>query len=319
VGLIRRLHNIKVAGFFIGDLLREGGQEYLKVFTKNEELLKYWVGSFTRYIKNEEKKSYFLSKQVYFPIANKQYHLLLPLTSSSLVHELHLEQKKYFEEDQTLARKQKSDKKYSLVETCTYPNKAYLHVTGSNHSNASSLNGKRGGRIALLPTMPPQWKSRLPSYVNKHNIFDKTLAFELRAEINELRDYLLLIKNKSLSISEPKRNATVINKLQAISNQLFNYLEKINDNESQDGWTIGSKLPDEQQLMFEPCREDVAIKILKTNYQWQKKLSKTYGRWLNKQLTQKDKLNLTLIQESLWANVFLIELREYIATQEVIL
>jgi len=38
---------------------------------------------------------------------------------------------------------------------------------------------------------------------------------------------LLLIKNKSLSISEPKRNAVVLNKLRAISDNFFNYIEML--------------------------------------------------------------------------------------------
>jgi CRISPR-associated protein Csy1 len=316
---ISQLYNIKVEGQYIGDLLREGGAQYLRAFTKHDDLLNIWVDSFSKYIRNNSKKSYFLSKQTYFPTQKAQYHLLLPLASSSLIHTLHLKHKNYWDDDQVLARKQKSEKKYSPVITCTYPNKAYIHVTGSNHSNASSLNGKRGGRIALLPNMPPQWRSRLASYIERTTVFDKALAFELREKINELKNYLLLIKNKSLSINEPKRNAAVMNKLQTISSQLFNYVETINSNETMEGWTIESKLPIEQQLMFEPWREDEAAKVLKINKEWQKTLSKTYGRWLNQQLTQKSNLMPTTIHAALWADCFLLELREMVATREVTL
>lgn len=317
---ISQLYSIEVEDRYIGDLLREGGEHYLKCLTNNDQLLKFWCQSFSKLIKNEKKKSYFLSKQTYFPVEDNQYHLLLPLTSSSLVHQLHLEHKKYFDEEEKVARLQKKNKKYSTVNICSYPNKAYLHVTGSNHSNASSLNGKRGGRISLLPALPPQWKSNSPSYINKTEVFDKALGFALKAEINELKKYLLLIKNKALSISNPKRNAVVTNKLQVISGNFFNYIMEINIHTAIENWTVETHLPIEQQLLFEYCREDEAAMSAKINKQWMKILSKSYGRWLNKQLKSKGKeLSLSVIHEAIWADVFLIELREFIAVQEVIL
>lgn len=316
---ISKLYNIEVEGKCIGDLLRENGEKYLQPFTSNNELLKLWINDFSKLIKNKNKQSYFLSKQIYFPIKDNQYHLLLPLTSSSLVHELHHVHKQYGDEEQKAAREQKKSKKYSKTVTCTYPNKAYLHVTGSNHSNASSLNGTRGGRLSLLPTRPPQWNSNLSSFISKSSIFDKTLRFELKNEIDDLKKYLFLIKNKSLSISEPKRNAAVINKLQTISDNFFNHIEKINGSVSNAGWTCDSHFPIEQQLLFEPCREDETAVSMKKNKQWKILLSQNYGRWLNKQLSKKNKLLLTPIHEALWADVFLIDLSEYIATQEVAL
>lgn len=310
---------LTVNGVSVLDCLKMGHHSLFKKITNDDAVVDEWCNQLKQSYDSAQKQSYFLSKQTYFPTQDRQYHLLMPLTSSSLVHALHLEHKRYWDDEQKNARKQKSNKKYSATETCTYPKKAYLHATGSKHSNASSLNGERGGRIALLPAMPPQWQSRMPSYINRSSIFDKTLAFELKEEINDLRNYLLLIKNKSLSTSEPKRNAAVMNKLQAISSQFFNYLEMINVNESNEGWTVNSKLPPEQQIAFEPWREDEVAMALKRNKLWQKTLSQTYGRWLNQQLSQKSKLKPTSIHAVLWADCFLIELREMVATQEVTL
>lgn len=310
---------LSVNGTSVLDCLKREENTLFEKITDDTDLIYEWCNQLKQSYDSSQKQSYFLSKQTYFPTQGRQYHLLMPLTSSSLVHALHLEHKKYWDEKQENARKQKSNKKYSATVTCTYPNKAYIHVTGSNHSNASSLNGKRGGRIALLPAMPPQWKSHMPSYINRTSIFDKTLAIELKEEINELRNYLLLIKNKSLSISEPKRNAAVMNKLRAISSQFFNYVETINVNEKIKGWTLSSKLPDEHQLAFEPWRQDEVAKALKIDNAWQKTLSQSYGRWLNQQLSQKGKFKLTSIQAALWGDCFLFDLREMVATQEVVL
>jgi len=308
---------INTNGISVLDCLKNNDKSPFGNLTEDESLVSQWCEQLKQAYDSTQKKSYFLSKQTYFPIADNQYHLLLPLTSSSLVHELHFEHKKYFDDKQKIARSQKKSKKYSPVNTCTYPNKAYLHVTGSNHSNASSLNGKRGGRISLLPTMPPQWQSSFPSYINKIEIFDKRLAYELKTVIDELRKYLLLIKNKELSTTEPKRNAAVINKLQAISGRFFNYVVSVNNHTDLPNWTCDSDLPIEQQLLFEPCREDDAAKTIKINKQWTNTLSKSYGRWLNNQLKDKNKLPLSSIHAQTWADAFSIELREFIATQEV--
>jgi len=314
---ISQLYNTVVNGTVIGDVLRENAGKYLCCFTSNEKLLHMWTENFTAYIKNEQKQSYFLSKQVYSPILDNKYHLLLPLTSSSLVHAVHLEHKKYFEDKGLIeARVQKGKDKYSSFEYKTYPNKAYIHVTGSNHSNASSLNGKRGGRIALMAAMPPQWQPKPISYGKRSSVFDKTLAYELKQPINDLRKYLLLIKNKELSVSEPKRNAAVRSKLKIISDQFFDYINLVNLNE-QASWTFESYLPIEQQLLFEPWREDENAKAIKLGSKWKKTLCNSYGVWLNKQLNKDKKLNPTTIHAVLWAECFALELRKIIAIQEV--
>ena len=299
------------------DLIKSGDDSVFIKFTDNQSTIDGWCESFKQAFDSSKKQSYFLSKQVYFPVSENQYHLLMPLASSSLIQELHLEHKKRWEEPLHIAFDQQSKKMYSPTIVIRYPNKAYLHVTGSNHSNASSLNGKRGGRIPLMSALPPQWNSRLPSYVDKSSIFSKELAFELKEEIGELAIYLLLLKNKELSINEPKRNAAIFSKLRVINGALFNYIESINETENCEGWTASSKLPIEEQLLFESQREDEGVRVFKTDHNWQKKISGKFGRWLNQQLEKNKKLGLTPIQASLWADCFLIDLKERVAVREV--
>lgn len=314
---------LEVEGISVLDCLKRGEYGLFRKLTDDEALVDEWRDQLKQSYDSTQKQSYFLSKQVYFPTKGKQYQLLLPLTSSSLVHELHMEHKKIWDGkkeldiEQRIANEQKKNKKYSATITRTYQNKAYLHVTGSKHINASSLNGKRDGRISLLPTMPPQWKSNFKFNANKSSLFDKILGFELKNEVDDLKKYLLVIKSKSLSISEPKRNAAVINKLKAISSRFFDYIELVNNSISNANWSGEANLPIEQQLLFEPWRMDEAATETKKNRQWENTLSKSYGRWLSKQLQKKNKLLLTSIHETLWADVFSIELREFITMQEV--
>jgi CRISPR-associated protein Csy1 len=299
------------------DCLKQGDITFFTYLTDDNDLIQTWYDNLKQAYDSREKKSYFLNKQTYFPVGTNQYHLLLPLTSSSLVQAIHLEHQKYFDDEAAEARTQRSKGLYCQQEVRYYPNKAYLHVTGSNHSNASSLNGQRGGRIALFAAMPPQWDATPPSVINKESIFDAQLAYELRDEIMELQKYLLLLKNKALSVTEPKRNAAVMRKLQTIKEALFDYVESIKHNQYEPNWTMQSELKGiEQQLLFEPYRTDELAANAKMEGEWLKQLSQGYGRWLNKQLSTKQ-LHLTTIHEGFWSRDFFSSLREYIAISEV--
>jgi CRISPR-associated protein Csy1 len=313
--VISKLYAQKSEDLYIGDLLRESPRKYLYEFTDDQELLDKWSNTISSYIKSENKKSYFLNKQTYFPVDDGQYHLLLPLTSSSLVHAIHLEHQKYFQDDAAKARNQRKENLYSSKEVRSYPNKAYLHVTGSNHSNASSLNGQRGGRIALFSTSPPHWQSSHQSILNKTTVFDADLSYQLKGEITELKKYLVIIKKEQLSMNKPDRNAAVIKKLFAISDAFFDYIELIKQQQMELGWTVSSDLDITQQLLFEPARQDEKANEEKLNKQWLKKLSNDYGRWLSRQLKDKQ-LQLTTLHSRLWSDQFYSVLREYVAIEE---
>lgn len=261
-------------------------------FTDDELLKDSWYENLKQAYDSKQKQSYFLSKQVYFPIETNKYHLLLPLKSSSLIQRLHLEHKKYFEDEQKHARDQKKNKKYSKYIQCSYPNKAFINVTASNHSNASTLNGQRGGRILLLPTSPPVWNSNSTERCSSSdikNILNKRLAYILKDEILELGNYLSLLKDKNLSINEPNRNANILNKLSSIIDSFFNHFHQAGDYE--------------------------------TNKQWINNFSQEMGRWLNKQLNknlkEKKKTPFDTKHSALWSLVFKNSLKEYIAIQEV--
>ncbi|MBK8187559.1 MAG: type I-F CRISPR-associated protein Csy1 [Cellvibrio sp.] len=301
------------------DLIKSGDNSLFKNFTDDQSSIDRWCEYLKQAFDSDKKQGHFLSKQVYFPIGGCQYHLLMPLVSSSLVQELHLEFNRYKDESLKLAFKQKKDGKYSPVITVGYPNKSAQSITSSlkAHSNVSPLNKDRQGNITLLCTAPPKWQGRLPSYIDKSSIFTKTLTFELKEEVAELSNYLLLLKNKALSVSEPKRNAAVLSKLRAINGQLFSYLDSINEAENDDGWTSTSKLPIEQQLLFEPWRDDETAQTCKINNDWMVIVSREFGRWLNQQLNINKQLNLTPIQAALWADCFLVDLKEVIAVKEI--
>lgn len=313
--------NLSAFGVSLLDRLKEGDASFFSRFTSDQSLIDEWFNLFKQAFDSTTKQSYFLSKQVYFPVADNSYHLLLPLTSSSLAHELHLEQKKWMSDIHEEASIQRKNNKYSPVEITSYPQKAALRITTTlkAHLNVSPMHKDRQGFIPLVCCSSPQWNTKLPSYIDQQSVFSMLLTYELRDEISELARYLHLLKNKELSVSEPKRNAAILAKLRAINGQFFNFIEAINDSESDSGWTLTSKLDIEYQLLFEPWRDDDAALALKKNTDWQNKISQDFGRWLNQQLNKNKQLKLTPIQAVLWADCFLLDLKESIAVKEVAL
>uniref|UniRef100_UPI0018F1083E type I-F CRISPR-associated protein Csy1 n=1 Tax=Vibrio cholerae TaxID=666 RepID=UPI0018F1083E len=97
----------------------------------------------------------------------------------------------------------------------------------------------------------------------------------------------------------------------------FNFIESINNSESQVGWTLTSKLDIEYQVLFEPWRDDDAALGLKKNNDWLNKISQDFGRWHNQQLNKNKQLKLTPIQAALWSDCFFLDLKEFFAIKEV--
>ncbi|WP_417598473.1 type I-F CRISPR-associated protein Csy1 [Oceanospirillum sp.] len=306
-------------GYSVLDCLKADCYECFDAFTADQAQVQRWVSGLKQAYDSDKKQSYFLSKQVYFPIATNQYHLLLPLTSSSLAQEMHLEFRKFFDDEaQVKARDQYKKDKYSSTVRVSYPNKAKLNITGSNHSNASALNGVRGGKITLLSTQPPQWITQTVSFRQVDGLFNKQLAYQLMPEIRELQKYFKLLKSKDLSESKPERRNALINKLNDIISELFDFILVVNQNEKP-GWTLQSELPIEYQLLFEPWRDDDASKAEKITTEWQKEISRDFSFWLSKHLNEKGKLELNPRQIKGLEKVFALRLRVFVAEQEVAL
>lgn len=314
---IAKLYHVSVSDSFVGDFLREDGYPILKIFTDSDEKALNWSEAFKIYIREDKKNSHFLSKQIYFSIGEGKYHLLMPLVSSSLAHAIFSKFKEFFDDENEQIRKQKDNKKYHEKLAVSYPNRATLKVTQSNHSNASSLNGKRGGRLTLLSTMPPKWTGQQKLPINQSNLFNKNLAYKLRQEINDFQRLLLVIKSKEINMKKPEMQRAIVNNLDEIANALFDEINKINLLSGKKAWTVDSKFPLHQQLLLEPDREDDIATDEKIRKNWQVKIAEDFSFWLNKQLKHKN-LNLTPIQQRLWKDIFAKQLREFVTIQEAV-
>lgn len=297
------------------DFVKKNDPTPFKELTENELEIDSWMNSFKQAYDKDRKNSHFLSKQVFFPINEEKYHLLLPLVSSSMAHALYLKFQGFFDDDSRQAREQRKNKKYHPNLVVSFPNRANLKVTQSNHSNVSFLNGKRVGRLTLLPSMPPKWTGKQTLALHQTSLFDRNMGYKLREETKELQDLLRVIKTKEISLKKKEMYRSIVKNVNHIAQALFDEITKINLLSEQKGWTVKSNLPLHQQLLLEPDREDETAVAEKNNSQWLERIGDDFSAWLSAQLKNKT-LNLTPVQQRLWKDIFSPILREYIAIQE---
>lgn len=312
---------ISAGGFSLLDFLKNGNVLPLEIISKDKEVANDWAENLKKSYSNENVTSHFLNKQVYFPVWNNKYHLLLPLVSSSISHKLY-EQILEYNEGRVLVSKAKKAGTYSELLDSSYPRKAILSVTDNpkSHSNVSQLNNKRKGQHLLLSCQPPEWSESDHGIDKKQTIFDRKLQHVLKEEIDDLKVYLSLLRNKHLSSSHPQRNASIKKKTLTIIAAFFDYIESISMTVNQPIDAAAPILPTEQKMLFFTLFEKESNSKSEMSEDWQIKLSKTFAHWLNQQLNKgKRSLGLTPIHEAIWIDWFSVKLREYSITKEATL
>jgi CRISPR-associated protein Csy1 len=302
------VNNIKMA-----DKLKKEDMSDLESFSTNEEQLVFWKENFNGAFKDTRPSSHFLAKQMYFPIDNG-YHMISPLVSSSLEQVLYekIQYSKYKESKKN--REQKKNSKYHKEVNIWYPKLAILKVTGSNHTNASPLNGKRGGIRYLFPSTPPQWESTLKPPLNYTSLFRGEYERRVWKQTKELQEYLLKIKdnNPNMYIRDNVRR-----NINWIIDTLFNYVAEIQNLKELSGWSQEEgRLKESHRLWLDPYCEDELFQAKRATKEWQDEVCLDFGLWLNKKLEHKEML-FVKINSDRWAKILKGRLREFERDLEV--
>ncbi len=261
----------------------------LEPFASNDEDVTIWNKGFKKALSNVQLSSHFLAKQVYFltPNDESKYHLLCHIKSSSLAHAIF---ESVFDITQKGVMALRKKNKYSPSVTTTYPQKSRISVTASNHSNASQLNGKRGGKLHLFSTQPPTWENQSNPPIYKKSLFDESFFYQnMQEDINYLRDFLLRFKRIDLSIKNPEKRKWIDRWLANIIDEFLFFVGNIQTLPS--GWTVTEdiKLKPAHQYLLDPYRQDSAFQSARKGTNWQAIICKDFAHWLNRKLIGKDK------------------------------
>ncbi|WP_067981469.1 type I-F CRISPR-associated protein Csy1 [Neptuniibacter pectenicola] len=323
---ISRFLALSYDGSTIYDLIFEDNFCFLDGFYKNKEQLEIWKAGFKALVEKRSIKSVSFTKQVYFPVDSENYHLLAPLTSSTLSESI-------FTKITSAKYKKRADyfdKNGSLAPRLIMPeNKnAVIRVGGNNPQNVSMLNRGRNWKLYkdskssygvyyVVSSEPPVWHSQLKAPADKVNFFYELSGnYEVKENIQYLADFLTRFENLQLSIKDPKRMRWVEEWIENIADEVLVYIKSIQALPS--GWsaTEGIKLKVEHQVLLDRYRQDEVFSAIKNSSDWQTVVIQDFSAWLNNRLTNtNEKFTPQDAHSKLWMKIFKFNFREEFNTK----
>ena len=250
-------------------------------FAESEQQATTWLCGFQQALTPSELASHRLAKQVYFPLSDGGYHLLLPLFASSLYHQLHAKfEYAFYSDEQKAAREARKHNKTSEVGTVSYPGLATLNFGGTKPQNISQLNTRRNGQAHLLSCAPPTWQQQPMSTETKRNFWH---VFSRRAgrKAAILKSWLKSVEHRHSTKVYRDYRARLLEELIdlfiATAAEIQNMTEDV-------GWSIDSELSDAEQLWLDPYRPDEAFQLRRQTTDWQTDIAHRFATWLNERL-----------------------------------
>jgi CRISPR-associated protein Csy1 len=314
---VARLLKLDVAGESLITQLQQGHVNALTVFTDDAQLLQQWCSGFELALGDSKLASHTLSKQLYFPLfsddkQSAEYHLLCPLFSSALAHELYYEVRKTRFGDSKEIRDAKKAEKYHAELVQSFPETAIQNFGGSKPQNISQLNNERHGETFLLNVAPPKWKAMSKPPVDIHSIFGRELFFKTNGIIREFCTFLA-------SLRPSERNFHVRNErdnefLLPIIDALLNHAALIQLMKVNAGWSSekNCKLKRAHALWLDVYNPDEAFQTEREKADWLVTVAHDFADWLIKQLKSKaGKYVLSDVEHTYFKKLCLHQLKRF--------
>lgn len=172
-------------------------ERFFEKVSDDKEKRGYWSSQIRQAYQSQQIRSHTLAKQIYIPIGNADYHLVSPMYSSSLAHDIALAVKASNDKE-NIAKLARQQNAWSEEAYIFYPKVATLGVTKSNHQNVSALNGQRGGQLYLFSALPPKWTVNPKPPTSMRQILSKSYQGHLFAQMKYL---LNIFKQNDLFIN----------------------------------------------------------------------------------------------------------------------
>ena len=264
-------------------------------FANTDKQISDWLEGFNEPLRTSKPASHKLSKQIYFPVPNRQYHLLSPLFSSSLCNAMdeRIRKARYSEEMKEI-RTAKKKGVFSEKTLISFPDLAIQTFGGTKPQNISQLNTERGGKTFLLNCTPPTWNTIKRPPLNTESIFrNGYFGRKVYRDISELKAFLEtnLEKNSNLRIRSRRTKA-----VDSIIDKLFQYAAEIQNLTEFQGWSMTSdcKLSEAEKLWLDPLRSkfDQEFANKREQKNWCSEIARNFSKWFNSQLRYKSKLSM---------------------------
>lgn len=263
-------------------------------FSDNAEQASAWMESFASITNSKgEPSSHTLAKQLYWSMEGGGYHLLAPLFPTSLVHQIWstLREDRFSEETKAAREARRNDQPHSHGYR-EYPNVVIQQFGGTKPQNISQLNSERYGENHLLPSLPPQWNSDpIKPPLRVESVFDGWFGRRRR-----VRDLVQTLSGFLYSVQGVDRNNMHIrNKRIELVCYLVDeaLLFAAELQELNEPWTLhpDCKLNINEQCWLNPMRAQVDPEFSSVYIRgdWQERVCKRFGSWLNARLSDPKK------------------------------
>lgn len=266
--------------------IRDNNGESLQTFAANDGQLSEWIAGFRLALEVTRINSHSLSKQLYFPIAENEYHLVSPLFPSSVADRIFRDiQASRFSAEAKAARDQKRKGNGASADVISYPNVLRMNFGGSKPQNISLLNSRRGGKAYLFSAAPPVWEDKLQLPIEHSVSFWRLLDRRANRIVYRLRRFLG-------SKAHQPNNAVIKTQRESYVTEIvdvFVFLVAELRRTDKTGWSSASALPLAEQCMLDPERRQLVDKDsefvrMLDDKSWLDEVADSFGRWLNRRL-----------------------------------
>ena len=212
-----------------------------------------------------------LVKQVYFPVADNQYHLLSLLTPSGVMTKLKttVDAMRFSEQ----ANQARDCRRSGLSHETGYDDILDLTVTGyggTQPQNVSVLNSQNAGRAYLLMSAPPTIEKRAVRLPTSDFFSQSLRSWLFKEPMHELHKFM------ALDINNMKIRAAISNTIFYIAKMVVKEASTLRDAET--GWSAREHYHglDEFQRIW---LDDAHISTRLEQSEWVKPLSRQFARW----------------------------------------
>ncbi|WP_159282075.1 type I-F CRISPR-associated protein Csy1 [Rahnella variigena] len=298
--------------------LKRGDFSALAALAENDTQAEQWVSGFMQALSDKTLSTHQLAKQLYFPVSGAgEYHLLSPLYSSSLAHDLYqrISHARYSEAS-VAARKARREGHWHSEAVQYFPDLAVQNMGGTKPQNISCLNSARGGKNHLLRCAPPQWQQSLKPPAS-HKTFLTAVSPKVTRVVSDLRRYLHTVYERDNTMEIRQQRAEYVDELIGM---IFSYAAEIQSLTVLQGWSQQEDciLKAAHQLWLDPLRQrtDPAFKLRREGGEWISEIAEDFAHWLNTRLKQDENLNVGAVEFREWSMLMRRRLREFDVAQQ---
>lgn len=278
---------IKADGRTLLDEISGGDSSTLAAIAESKDQLEEWIEGFSKALSSKELTSGQLSKQLYFPLNDGEYHLISPLYASALSQSMYEKMTdSFYSETAKDARKARKSLKFNPSMAVSYPNIAKQTFGGTKPQNISQLNTNRYGQGFLLTCQPPRWQKQLTPPSQTKNAFWCEYDRRVWKTAKKLQQYLEKIFTQTSTMERRDFRAELVDDL---IDTLLLYAAEVQNLKNHAGWSVDSNLSKAEQLWLDPHRgvDDVGFRAEREKNDWQAEIAKQFAAWLNHKISHK--------------------------------